>query len=352
MSAALALPALIYGGLVAGRNRLYDAGLLPRARAPRPTVSIGNLTVGGSGKTPLVLHIATRLTGDAVPVAVLTRGYGRRSTAPLVVAAGEPLPSAAIIGDEPWLLRRSIPSLALGIGADRLRSASSLAPALGAGVFLLDDGFQHRRLQRDLDLVVVAAGEPLAKGKLLPWGRLRESPRGLARAHRVVIVAAPGNEGDVESTRAEVSRLAPALPVATARVTIRGVRPFAARPGDLEPMTALSGPLALAASIARPGRVARGLEALGQTIAGVVTFHDHHGYTDRDLPALAETASTAPCLVTTEKDEGRLLAAFGSALPSRLERPIWVLVTELEFQAGGEELYQAVLAARDRQSGE
>ncbi len=126
----LALAAAVYGSAVALRNTLYDRGLLPVADPGLPAISIGNLTAGGTGKTPLVLHLARALLADGVRVGVLSRGYGRRERDPRLVLPGEPLPGPEVIGDEPWLLRTRLPGLALGIDARRARAARLLAPHL------------------------------------------------------------------------------------------------------------------------------------------------------------------------------------------------------------------------------
>lgn len=352
-SPAARAAAWLFEGAVRTRHHLYEWGWLGSLEAPHPVISIGNLAVGGTGKTPLTLYLAERLLAACVPVAVLTRGYGRTSRRPVTIPPGrasafapESVPASAdVIGDEPWLLRQRLPRLALGVDARRRRSARALAPYLaGGGVFLLDDGFQHLELRRDLDLVVVAAGEPLRGAHLVPRGRLREPPSSLARADRVVVMAAPtspAREDLVAASVAEVAILAPGRPIAVARPSLRGLRPLG-EPGV--PLMAAAawrqGPVAAMAAIARPERLAAGLEAAGLEVAARIDFPDHHRFTRADLEAAHDRTRGLAAIVTTEKDEPRLLAA--PAAREILGIPVWVAVIALEFTAGESDLLAAV----------
>jgi tetraacyldisaccharide 4'-kinase len=338
------LAAGIFSLVVRCRNLAYDRGWLPRARAPLPVISIGNLTAGGAGKTPLVLHLAERLVRAGVPVGVLTRGYRRTDRRPLVLAPGAPLPAWTRTGDEPWLLRRRLPAIALGIDADRARAARALAPHLPGGAFLLDDGFQHRQLHRELDLVVVPVTEPLADGRLLPAGHLREPATGLARAHLVVLMSAPGSSDPLieGAARAAVSELAPGRPVAVARSEITGVRGIGASDALLTPLAALAGPVAALAGIARPERLARAIEASGVEVGERCFFPDHHRFSATDRERIASAASRVRAIVTTEKDEPRLLDAVLEGGGSIAGVPVLVARLAIELVAGERALLQAV----------
>jgi tetraacyldisaccharide 4'-kinase len=191
--------------LAAGlRNRAYDRGWLPVHRAELPVVCVGNLAVGGTGKTPLVAALAAELAAGrrpeplagvealAGPPAILSRGYGRRSRGWRLVSEGRgPLLSVEEAGDEPLLLARLCPGVLVAVCEDRVLGARRLAE-LGAGLVLLDDGFQHRRLARDLDLLVWACGSDPAREALLPFGRLREDPAGALRAGAICYSHAEG----------------------------------------------------------------------------------------------------------------------------------------------------------------
>jgi tetraacyldisaccharide 4'-kinase len=361
--AGLGLAAAIYGRAVALRNALYDRGLLAVADSGLPAISVGNLPAGGVGKTPLVLHLARALLRDRVPVGVLSRGYGRRERGPRLVLPGAPLPGPAAIGDEPWLLRARLPGLALGIDARRARVARLLAPHLTGGCFLLDDGFQHRGLARALDVVAIATGEPFAGGHLLPRGRMREPAAAIQRASHVVLIdpPAPGVPPEqVIALRRELSRLAPGIPLARARPMLAGFRSLwesGAAPGAaagagtaLLGGAALPAPVLAVAGIARPERLLATLAAAEVPVAGRAFFRDHHPFTAGDGAAIraAAAASGARAIVTTEKDEPRIIAAGGSNFLNR--SPAFVAVIDLAFTEGEAELLAALGAALGRQA--
>ncbi len=310
--------ATLYGGAVALRNALYDWRLLPVADPGLPAISVGNLTAGGSGKTPLVLHLARALLGDQVPVGLLSRGYGRRERGPRLILPGEPLPGPGVIGDEPWLLRTRLPQLALAIDARRARGARLLAPHLVGGCFLLDDGFQHRALARTMDVVVVATGEPLAAARLLPHGRMREPASSIRRASHVVLIDSPPGASPEQmiTLRRELSRLAPGVPVARARPMLQGFRPLGEPGSALLPAVALPKPVLALAGIARPERFAATLAAADVPVAMEFFLPDHQEYDGFEGALFGSTAVAvgAAAIVTTEKDEPRLLAAGGKEL--------------------------------------
>jgi tetraacyldisaccharide 4'-kinase len=317
---------------------------LPSAAASLPVISIGNLTVGGAGKTPLVLHLASRLLDAGVPVGVLSRGYRRTDSRPLVLEPRAPLPDSSRIGDEPWLLRRRLPDLALGIDASRRRAAREIAPCLPGGVLLLDDGFQHRQLRRQLDLVVVALGEPLAEGRLLPAGRLRESPVALRRAdHLLVMTASPSPDPQLlEATRRALARLAPGCPIGVARARIAGARPLGAADDPLVPLSTIDGPVVALAGIARPERLVRALEAAGVEVGERCFFPDHHRFRPGDHENIASAAGGVGTILTTEKDEPRLLETILASERSIAGVPVMVAPLDLEFSEGESELLAAV----------
>jgi len=181
-----------YGAAVRLRGALYDAGLLRAERVEGlRVISVGNLNVGGTGKTPAVLHLAELLVRAGRKVGILTRGYGRGSSAPLTFTGAEPLPSVDEAGDEPLLLARRCPQARLFVGADRVAGAYRARDEFGLDTVLLDDGFQHRRLARDEDIVVVDEAVGLGNGHMLPRGPLREPRASLRRATLLWLRAAP-----------------------------------------------------------------------------------------------------------------------------------------------------------------
>jgi tetraacyldisaccharide 4'-kinase len=256
-----------------------------------------------------------------------------------------------VVGDEPWLLRTRLPGLALGIDARRARAARLLAPHLAGGCFLLDDGFQHRQLRRTLDVVAVATGEPLAQATLLPHGRMREPAASIRRASHVVLIDSPPpgpSPEQVIALRSELSRLAPGVPVARARPVLQGFRPLGELGAALLPAAALPRPVLALAGIARPERFAATLAAADVPVVMRYFSPDHYAYSafEGDAIGAAARVAGAAAIVTTEKDEPRLLAAGGREF--RRHRPVFVAVMELAFAEGEAELLAAVAAALGR----
>jgi len=251
-----------------------------RAHARVPVISVGNLTVGGAGKTPVAIELGSRLAARGLRPAVLSRGYGRRTRAPMQVSPDSRVDE---VGDEPLLMARR--GLTVFVGPSRAQLAE-MAVQRGADVLVLDDGLQHHALARDLDVVVVDASNPFGNGHLLPRGPLRELPSALRRVQR----------GLLWLTRCDlprdprVSRLPswPAVESAyAAETSLRGRRVF------------------LFAGIARPASFEATVRGLGAEIAGARWFRDHHRYSGHDLAALRSEAGEAT-LVTTEKDLVRI----------------------------------------------
>jgi len=289
-----------YALVTALRNALYDRGLLRSRRVPARVVSVGNLTVGGTGKTPLTLWLAGALLQRGRRVAIVTRGYGRRSRGVVVAGdGGRALVSPGQGGDEAVMLAQRFAGPVV-VGADRVMAARYACETLGSDTVVLDDGFQHRRLARDVDIVLLAA-DPRQQW-LLPAGPGRESWRGLARATALVL----GDDGiDV----ALAGRLLPAgtlvcrqraVPTALLERTEAGWTPA--------PLAWLRGRRVVAvAGIARPERLSESLRALGATVVSAHAFPDHHPYDRDDVARLVASAGADP-LVTTEKDLVKLAA--------------------------------------------
>jgi tetraacyldisaccharide 4'-kinase len=323
LAAALSIPAFAYGKVVGWRNRWYDRPGAAR-RASVPVMSVGNLAVGGTGKTPLVAWMARRLQKEGWVPAIVSRGYGGAAgPGPLVVSTGEgPRVNARTCGDEPHLLASSLNGVIVVVGADRFEGARAAAAA-GAAVVLLDDGFQHRRLARDLDIVVLDARAPFDGGSLLPRGALREPPASLARAQLVVLTRV--HEGDPATEAVRIVRAAPyAGPVVRA-----GHRTTGYTDASGAERTAPQSALAFC-GIGDPGLFRWDLTAAGIVLAGFHAFRDHHPYTVAEWEALvAEASARGVPLVTTAKDLSRLQAAAGASLARaelavlRIETVVW-----------------------------
>lgn len=277
----------------------------------RPTVSIGNLHWGGSGKTPAVIAVALGLAEQGKRVAVLSRGYRRKGREPLIVSLGEgPLASVEQAGDEPVMLAGQAPGVVVAVGADR-RAAAALAleRAPDVDVFVLDDGFSHLRVRRDVEILTFPATDPFAGGLLLPGGRLRE-PLGMVRLADAAVIT--GLERGVE-------------PPADFEPTLR-------RDGFKGPVFTstlrselLGGPTPerplLVTGVARPERVARTAAAAGLDCVGHLRFPDHHGYPPRSLRAIESACARHRCdaVVTTSKDAVKLRGRLPAGSPPLLE---------------------------------
>lgn len=296
----LRLAAAAYAAVLRARDRRYRGPGTVR-RAALPVISVGNLTVGGTGKTPIVAWLARRLGERGARVAVVSRGYGGRAgRGPLVVSHGAgPACGADLCGDEPWLLARALPGVPVVVGADR-HAAAGAAARLGAGSVLLDDGFQHRRLARDLDVVLLNGADPFGNGRLLPAGPLREPLEALGRAGVLLLTRTAADERR-PALRETLGRHNPHAPILaadhhiTAWVDWRGAE--AAPPARAVAFCGIGDPL----------RFRRDLSASGVEIVAFQADRDHHRYSAAALARLALLAERHDCvLLTTEKDLARI----------------------------------------------
>ena len=277
----------IYGLAVAAKNALYDRKLLPTRRLEGPVVSVGNLSVGGSGKTPFVILLGELLKARGVPFNILSRGYGRQTRGVLLVDPGG---SARNFGDEPLLLARRL-EVPVILGEDRYKAGLFAEKEFGPQLHLLDDAFQHRALARDFDIVLVTADD--ARDRLLPAGRLREPLTALKRADAVVLTAGA----------------APDL------FPVDGKLVWRVRRG-LGPQSVPPHPVAFC-GIARPQNFMLQLRKAGIEPGAEAVYRDHHAYTEKDIRELLalKAQSEAGGFVTTEKDAINLGAYYSALQP-------------------------------------
>jgi len=290
-----------YGAAVALRNRLYDRGILRQAKLSCPVVSVGNLTVGGTGKTPTVILLASLLKEQGLRPAVLSRGYGGRAKAPAnVVSDGNRLLLGwREAGDEPVLIANALRGIPVLTGAKRFLAGKAAMERFAVNILILDDGFQHRSLFRNLDILLMDAARPLGNGCLLPAGPLREPPQELRRAH---ILLRTGDAADMKP-----------LPEAASIPVFRGVRRprelVEAGTGRILPLATLRGRKICAfAGIGSPEAFRQDLTALGAEVVSFRAFPDHYPYNSSDIETLRRVAQSdgASLIVTTEKDGVRL----------------------------------------------
>jgi tetraacyldisaccharide 4'-kinase len=302
----LFLPGAAFEAMVRARSRFYSAGILSRHRLPRPAVSIGNITLGGSGKTPLVIYAAQVLIKLGFIPAVLTRGYGRRNSDKLlIVSPTRELPSPeSILGDEPALVRRRVPSAWLGVSKDRRAAAEEIAGRAQGIVFVLDDGFQHQKVYRDLDIAIVDRTQHLMANHIFPRGTLREPVSHLRRCHAVVINGIQG-PGEQDLTESAIRSLHVNAPLFHCDQKIKLLVPFSQWSKGEEdwrgpyPRSAL-----VVAAIGNPERFRRDVVRLGIEVCGSRFFADHHRINSKEWLACREQADAgaADAIITTEKD--------------------------------------------------
>lgn len=296
MTRRLLLPLVpLYRLGLALREVRLESGLEPVRRLRLPVVSVGGLSAGGSGKTPMTIALAEALTRRGVYVDALSRGYGRRSQAALRV---DPDGDAEVFGDEPLLMARAA-GVPVYVAAQRYEAglmAEAALPDATRGVHLLDDGFQHRQLHRDVDIVLMDGGD--LGDHLLPAGNLREP---LGAFQRATVVAVPADELELE-----------------AKLKVEGWQGPVWRVRRRMEVPAIDGPVVAFCGIARSEQFFAGLEAAGLHLASRIAFADHHRYKEHDLDCIRDAARSigAAAIVTTEKDRVRL-GAQGESLGLR-----------------------------------
>jgi len=288
---------LVYLLLVTAKNALYDTGMLQPVSVGVPVVSIGNLTVGGTGKTPLVIALAKRAVAAGRKVAVVARGYGG-----VADAEGRT--------DEVALIASRVPEAQVFMSPSKLVAAKQAAAA-GVDLILVDDGFQHRRLHRDLEIAVIDARVPVSNGYVLPLGGLREPPSSLSRADVIVLSHTDGMDKEgIELIEASVTAYRRETPVIRAKHTAVGVRPC--KGGALQPPSTLAGKeVFLFCGIASPDGFRKTVEELGAQVTGVLGFPDHHAFDAASLAEVRGAARTAQ-LLCTEKDAAKVAAIPGT----------------------------------------
>jgi len=320
----------MFGLLACLRRYLYRLGVLSVYRAPVPVVSVGNLSVGGTGKTPMVDYVVKLLLARNRRVGVVSRGYGGGDFGAVgVVSAGDgPLLSPEICGDEPYLLARRNPTAIVLVAPRRADGIRMAVERFGADVIVLDDGFQHLAVARDLDIVLLDASRPFGNGRLLPAGLLREPPSSLRRAGLVVLTRSDGSE-DVDV----------ALDVPLLRCRHRLAEEAVALDGARMPLADLGGRRLVAfAGIADPGGFFSELADRGLHPFQRVALPDHVTYDRQTLELLRAAAISADFLVTTEKDGVKLTA-------DQLPVTCCQIPMTLEFFAEGSLLLQRALGA-------
>jgi tetraacyldisaccharide 4'-kinase len=304
----------LYAAVITFRNFLYDKGYLGSHCAPVPVISIGNITTGGTGKTPLTIWLCNKLAEQKLRVGVLTRGYKMES---------------AKFSDEPAVIAQNCPAARVVVNPDRVAGAVTAIKEYGARVLVMDDGFSHRRLRRNVDIITIDATCPFGYGRLLPAGLLREPLTALRRAHAAILTRCDlVGRVDLEDIEAQLLAFNPSLVLARTRHAPAVAK--GANINDIE-LDALAGRRVFAfCGIGNPDAFETQLKNLKVDLAALSVYNDHHQYTADDCADIYEEAKYlhADLILTTQKDWIKAV----SLAPTQI--PFAYLAVTLEFLAG------------------
>lgn len=330
----------LYTAIVTLRNTLYTRGIFQAHRLPCTVISVGNIVVGGTGKTPTVIAIAQQLQEDGVRIAILLRGYKRQSREKItVVSDGEKrLCSPAESGDEADMMARLLPGIPIIVGRNRYAAGQLAIERFKSDVLILDDGFQHRQLHRDVDIVTVDATRPFGTGQLLPAGTLREPLTALRRADILLLTRADIELMSLSRIRGKLGTLAPNTPILesvhrpTHLYRLKAQSPLAENDAIAEPLSLnwLSGKRLLAiCGIGNPNAFVATLNQYTPETVNLLEFPDHHAYTEADCQRIQCRLKQmgAAFIVTTQKDEQKL-ARFLRRLPQITVLAVAVVITD------------------------
>jgi tetraacyldisaccharide 4'-kinase len=337
-------PRRLYEAGVRLRSALYETGRLRSVRLDRPVVSVGNLTFGGTGKTPLVEVIATALVREGLRVVVLTRGHGRRGKGRVVLRAEAEGDAVDRGGDEPALLARRVPGAVVVVDADRRAAGRWAEREIDPDVFVLDDGFQHLRVARDLNLLVVDATNPFGGMEMAPFGTLREPLGAMRRADAVVITRA-GRAHDLDLVVGTIREACgDRIPIVRTDHQVRGFVPLGG--GPMRPAGSLRGQSAgVLAALGNPAVLLDDLARADIRVAAARLLPDHHDYSRRDLDdaIAASRARGASVLLTTGKDAVKLERLGATEIP--------ILVVEIELNPSDREPLERLCLEAVRRTG-
>jgi tetraacyldisaccharide 4'-kinase len=323
------------------RAAWYKSGVMASVVLPVPVISVGNLSMGGTGKTPMVMHVAGALQKAGYRPVIVSRGYGGRArqAVNLVSNGKELLLAVEMAGDEPRLMAESLPGVPVVTGIKRAVVAEYAISQLGAEVIVLDDGFQHLALQRDLDLVLFKAPDFLGSCRVFPGGELREPVSALDRAHAFVITGvSSSNLQETEDFKKFLAGKFPGKPVFEASYRLKAM---VDRQGNQHAVEDIGERIYGFCGLADPGGFLRTISEQGISPAGFSVFTDHHPYTEVDLAALVEAAGKYECeaLLTTEKDMVKL-----RGIPCEL--PVYAFRVELELTGSFNDLLLKAAAVK------
>ncbi len=340
---ALQTSSVAYGALVALRNTAYDRRWRRPIRLPCRVISVGNLTVGGSGKTACVELLAQKLGAAGRRMAILSRGYGGRRAEHWLrwdhgrlLVNGQAAAEPDHLADEPQLLARHLPGVPVFIGSHRWRSGAWACRELSVDTALVDDGFQHRRLARDLNILLIQGGMPLGGWPLLPRGPMREPLTALRRADVVIVTKAESDLEAFQVLRERLRRLNPDALWAQAMHEPESLLDTATG-GSIELSRLADRRVGLVSAIGDPWGFETTVRRLGAQVAWHQTFQDHHRYRAAEWAAVCARAQRerVESLVTTEKDWMRLQPVAAAGMRPL---PVWLVRVRMKLLVGEAEL--------------
>ena len=290
------------------RQAAYNKNWIAAQRLSCPVVSVGNLTVGGSGKTPLIIDLARRLLADKIKVGILSRGYGRLTSRCIVVSNGRGnFASLSESGDEALLIAKTLPPVVMIVNQDRIAAGQKAIAEYGCEILLLDDGFQHWRLQRDHNIVLIDYADDPLRDALLPAGRLREPISALNRATHIVITKIPQDyvQSKVDYLKNLARTYGPGASISTCQFVNSSLEQFISGSWHTQNLDLLNDlPVVAFCGIAKPEGFFETLKNTGAHVLDQIAFSDHHYYSQNDLYKLSRALkeNRAKYLVTTRKD--------------------------------------------------
>lgn len=330
----LAIPAALYGFVLHIRHGLFNTGIIRGYRAGVPVVCVGNITVGGTGKTPAVEFLVDRLSEDC-RIAVLSRGYGRRTKGYIEVKADSPYRD---VGDEPKMIKQRFPRVIVAVcekRAEGIRRIMTEHPDVE--MIIMDDGFQHRRVKPSVNIILMDYNRPVYRDRLLPWGRLRDLRSQMDRANIVIVTKTPETMTPIERRLiVKKLRLYPYQSLFFTSMNHGSLRPVfpeaALNPASTKNIAVMSG-------IGNPGPLSAEL-GKRYNIVATYTFPDHHAYKKKELEKIGRHFATLPpdtILVTTEKDGVKLTNR--RQVPEEIRRRLFVVPVKLSFFEGDREKF-------------
>lgn len=327
---------LVYGSIIWIRNKFYDWELFSSSAFDIPIISVGNITTGGSGKTPLVIYLAELLNNNGKKPGIISRGYGRTSQGMLLVHDGKKLlADVESSGDEPYLMARVLENVPVVVCEDRCEGISQLIKSNSADVIIMDDGFQHRKVKRDLDIITISANDQKEDYRLLPWGKLREPLQNIKRAN--AIITTKTNNFTPPNFHTEIQSIYKGSLYFSTIVPILMKYDSTGYHKSLPP----SEPLFGFCGIGEPDSFIDSIGKLELKLSGKRIFRDHQEYTHTVITELSVQIKSSNCkaVITTEKDLVKLPDNFLT------EFDIYVIKIEMKFEDEGAvlDLIQSVL---------